>query len=136
MEQGARYSKKGRGTRDRARSCRGGQLSFRAVVSAAQAASASRGQSPHEPSATKPPIFLSAGLYIDGEAHSGTAFDVALWTPANFWGVVFLGACQSNSSLVNTNYRTDLLHEIGAEAISIQAALQDEIFLLGTDSRK
>lgn len=37
---------------------------------------------------------------------------------------------------MNTNYCTDLLHEIGAEAISIQAALQDEIFLLGTDSRK
>lgn len=110
-----------------------------ALVSASQAASASTASSPMNLQPPSRPFFfsfLSAGLYIDGEAHSGTAFDVALWTPANFWGVVFLGACQSNSSLVNTNYRTDLLHEIGAEAISIQAALQDEIFLLGTDSRK
>lgn len=110
---------------------------FCAVVSAAQAASASTASPPMNlPPPSRPFFFLSAGLYIDREAHSETAFDVALWTPANFWGVVFLGACQSNSSLVNTNYRTDLLHEIGAEAISIQAALQDEIFLLGTDSRK
>jgi hypothetical protein len=28
------------------------------------------------------------GSYIDGAAHSGTEFDVALWTPANFQGVV------------------------------------------------
>lgn len=82
------------------------------------------------------PVFVCGSIYSDGDAHCGIGFDVALWTQANFWGVVFLGACQSNSSLMNTNYCTDLLHEIGAEAISIQAALQDEIFLLGTDSRK
>lgn len=92
--------------------------------------------SPREPPATAPPVSVCGSIYSDGEAHAGIGFDVALWTRANFWGVVFLGACQSNSSLMNTNYCTDLLHEIGAEAISIQAALQEEIFLLGTDSRK
>lgn len=81
-------------------------------------------------------FFVCGSIYSDCEAHSGIGFHVALWTHANFWGVAFLGACQSSSSLMNTNYCTDLLHEIGAEAISIQAALQDEIFLLGTDSRK
>lgn len=92
--------------------------------------------SPREPPSTTRPVSACRSKYSDCEAHSGIGFDVALWTQANFWGVVFLGACQSNSSLMNTNYCTDLLHEIGAEAISIQAALQDEIFLLGTDSRK
>lgn len=102
----------------------------------AWAASASRAQSLHEPRATSLPVFVCGSIYSDLNAHSGIGFDVALWTRANFWGVVFLGACQSNSSPMNTNYCTDLLHEISAEAIPIQAALQDEIFLLGTDSRK
>lgn len=112
------------------------QVSASPAVSAAQAASASQDQFPLELRATALPVFVCGSIYSDGDAHSGIGFDVALWTHANFWGVVFLGACQSNSSLMNTNYCTDLLHEIGAEAISIQAALQDEIFLLGTDSRK
>lgn len=110
----------------------------RSLVSETQAASASHDQSPREPEprATSLPVFVCRSIYSDLDAHSGIGFDVALWTRANFWGVVFLGACQSNSSPMNTNYCTDLLHEISAEAIPIQAALQDEIFLLGTDSRK
>ena len=84
-----------------------------------KATSASHGQFPLEPPATELAVFVRRSIYSDGDAHSGIGFDVALWTRANFWGVVFLGACQSNSSLMNTNYCTDLLHEIGAEAISV-----------------
>lgn len=100
-----------------------------------QAASASHNRSPVN-SSHRAAASVCGSIYSDCEAHSGIGFHVALWTRANFWGVVFLGACQSSSSLMNTNYCTDLLHEVGAQAISIQAALQDEIFLLGTDSHK
>lgn len=84
-----------------------------------KATSASHGQFPPEPRAAELAVSVRGSIYSDGDAHSGIGFDVALWTRANFWGVVFLGACQSNSSLMNTNYCTDLLHEIGTEAISI-----------------